>query len=108
MEHLIGEIFDHLQQNRIQPVIKTRSNANTKARVSPARANEMREMKNWVNQLWKLKYDCGRRWAAEPVFSTVKRMSGEHVAATKTEDRMQETILKFVFYNMSIHLMGKK
>jgi hypothetical protein len=31
------EIFDHLQQKEIQPVIKTQSNANTKARGSPAR-----------------------------------------------------------------------
>jgi len=29
------EIFDHLQQKQIQPVIKTRSNANTKSRGSP-------------------------------------------------------------------------
>jgi len=49
------------------------------------------------------KYDYGRRWAAETVFSAVKRISGEHVAATKTENMMQEDILKFNFYNMIIH-----
>jgi hypothetical protein len=54
-------------------------------------------------QGWKQKYDYGKRWAAESVFSAVKRISGEHVAATKTENMMQEVILKFSFYNMMIH-----
>ena len=97
------EIFDHLPQKEIQPVIKTRSNANTKARGSPARAKAVREMKELGYQSWKQKYDYGRRWAAESVFSAVKRISGEHVTATKTENMMQEVILKFTFYNMLIH-----
>jgi hypothetical protein len=60
-------------------------------------------MKELGYQRWKQKYDYGRRWAAESVFSAVKRISGEHVAATKTENMMQEVILKFSFYNMMIH-----
>jgi hypothetical protein len=97
------EIFDHLQQKKIQPVIKTRSNANTKARGSPARAKAVREMKELGYQRWKQKYGYGSRWAAESVFSAVKRISGEHVTATKTENMMQEVILKFSFYNMLMH-----
>lgn len=96
------EIFDHLQQKGIQPVIKTRSNASTRARGSPARAKAVREMKDLGYKEWKQKYSYGRRWAAETVFSAVKRISGEHVAATKTENMMQEVILKFSFYNMLI------
>ena len=97
------EIFDHLRQKGIQPVIKTRSNANTKARGSPARARAVREMKNLGYENWKEKYNYGRRWAAESVFSAVKRISGEHVAAIKAENMMQEVVLKFAFYNMMIH-----
>jgi hypothetical protein len=97
------EIFDHLQQKQIQPVIKTRSNANTKARGSPARAKAVREVKEWGYQAWKQKYDYEKRWAAESIFSAVKRISGEHVTATKMENMMQEVILKFSFYNMMIH-----
>jgi hypothetical protein len=97
------EIFDHLQEKLIQPVIKTRSNANTKARGSPARAKAVMERKELGYQRWKEKYNYGRRWATETVFSAVKRISGEHVAATKTENMMQEVILKFSFYNMMIH-----
>lgn len=96
------EIFDYLQQKGIQPVIKTRSNASTRARGSPARAKAVREMKDLGYKEWKQKYSYGRRWAAETVFSAVKRISGEHVAATRTENMMQEVILKFSFYNMLI------
>jgi hypothetical protein len=97
------EIFNHLQQKGIQPVIKTRSNASTRARGSPARAKAVREVKDLGYKGWKQKYSYGRRWAAETVFSAVKRISGEHVAATKKENMMQEVILKFSFYNMMIH-----
>ena len=97
------EIFDHLQQKGIQPVIKIRSNAITKARGSPARARAVRELKDLGYQSWKEKYHYGRRWAAESVFSAVKRISGEHVMATKTENMMQEVVLKFAFYNLIIH-----
>ena len=97
------EIFDHLQQKGIQPVIKIRSNAITKARGSPARARAVRELKDLGYQNWKEKYNYGRRWAAESVFSAVKRISGEHVMATKTENMMQEMVLKFAFYYLIIH-----
>ncbi len=96
------EIFNHLREKGIQPVIKTRSNASTKARGSPARAKAVREAKDLGYLDWKQKYSYGRRWAAETAFSAVKRISGEHVAATKTENMMQEVILKFSFYNMLI------
>jgi hypothetical protein len=97
------EIFDHLQEKGIQPVIKIRSNAITKARGSPARARAVRELKDLGYQSWKEKYNYGRRWAAEAVFSAVKRISGEYVMATKTENMMQEVVLKFAFYNLIIH-----
>jgi len=97
------EIFDYLQQKGIQPVIKIRSNAITKARGSPARARAVRELKDLGYQNWKEKYNYGRRWAAESIFSAVKRISGEHVMATKTENMMQEVVLKFAFYNLIIH-----
>jgi hypothetical protein len=96
------EIFDHLQEKGIQPIIKTRSNANTKARGSPARAKAVREMRDLGYQCWKQKYNYGRRWAAESVFSAVKRIAGEYVTATKTENMIQEVMLKFTFYNMLI------
>ena len=91
------EIFDHLQQKGIQPVIKIRSNAITKARGSPARARAVRELKDLGYQSWKEKYNYGRRRAVESVFSAVKRISGENVMATKTENMMQEEVLKFAF-----------
>jgi hypothetical protein len=96
------EIFDHLQEKGIQPIIKTRSNANTKARGSPARAKAVREMRDLGYQSWRQKYSYGRRWTSESTFSAVKRISGEYVTATKAENMIQEVILKFTFYNMFI------
>jgi hypothetical protein len=71
MEHLIGGrysiIFKKKESNRLYDSIR----ANTKSRGSPARADAVREMKSLGYQNWKQKYSCGRRWAAETVFSAV-------------------------------------
>lgn len=55
------EIFDYLQHKHIQPVIKIRSNASTKARRSPSRAKAVRELKDIGYQSWKQKYGYGSR-----------------------------------------------
>ncbi len=57
------EIFDHLQQKGIQPVIKIRSNANTKARGSSARARAVRELRIEVFGLSKLEGEIQLRTA---------------------------------------------
>jgi hypothetical protein len=97
------EIFYHLQEKGIQPIIKTRSNANTRARGSPARAKAVREMRDLGYQSWRQKYNYGRHWASESAFSAVKGISGEYATATKTENMIQEVMLKFTFYNMLIN-----
>jgi hypothetical protein len=97
------EIFDYLQHKHIQPVIKIRSNASIKARGSPSRAKAVRELKDFGYLAWRQKYDYGKRWAAETVFSSVKRISGEHVSATKTENMLHEAELKFAFYNILLN-----
>jgi len=97
------EIFDYLQQKHIQPIIKIRSNASTKARESPSRAKAVRELQEMGYQYWKQKYGYGRRWAVESVFSSVKRISGEYVSATKIENMFHEVELKFTFYNILLN-----
>jgi hypothetical protein len=97
------EIFDYLQHKHIQPVIKIRSNASNKARGSPSRAKAVKELQDIGYQLWKQKYGYGRRWAVETVFSSVKRISGEHVSATKIENMLHEAELKFAFYNILLN-----
>jgi hypothetical protein len=97
------EIFDYLQHKHIQPVIKIRSNASTKTRGSPSRAKAVQEWKDIGYQSWKQKYGYGKRWAAETVFSSVKRISGEYVSATKIENMFHEAELKFAFYNILLN-----
>jgi hypothetical protein len=52
---------------------------------------------------WKKKYDYGKRWAVEGAFSLVKRITGESVSATKTENMFHEVGLKFKFANILIN-----
>jgi hypothetical protein len=59
-------------------------------------------LKDLGYQSSKEKCNYGRRLAAESVFSAVKRISLEHVMATKTENLMQEVVLKFAFYNLIV------
>ena len=68
------DIFSHLQQKGIQPVIKIRSNAITKAKGSPARTKAVRELKDLGYQSWKEKYNYGRRWAPNLSFQQKKNI----------------------------------
>jgi hypothetical protein len=98
------EIFNYLNEKGIQPIIKIRSNACTKSRGSPARADAVREIKEIGYQAWREKYRYGRRWATETTFSAVKRIAGERVSASKPENMLQEAKLKFAFYNILLNL----
>jgi hypothetical protein len=75
MEHLIGKRYsNHLKEKGIQPIIKTLSNANTKAKGSPARAKAVREMRDLGYQSsWRQKYSYGRHWISESTFSAAKK-----------------------------------
>jgi len=98
------ENFNYLDSEGIEPIIKIRSNASTKARGSPARAKRVREVKEIGYERWKDKYKYGKRWIAEKFFSGVKRIFGESVRATSIEGMFQEVRMKFLFYNMLINL----
>ncbi|MGC2599659.1 MAG: transposase [Nitrososphaeraceae archaeon] len=49
---------------------------------------------------WKRSVSYGHRWMAETVFSSIKRMFGEHVTARKFSDMVKEILLKATLYNM--------
>ncbi|MEM2715229.1 MAG: transposase, partial [Candidatus Thermoplasmatota archaeon] len=73
------ENFNYLNSEEIEPVIKIRKNASTKARGSPARAKCLEKVKRLD------KYKYGQRWAAEIFLSGVKRIFGE-TTKTKTKE----------------------
>jgi len=42
----------------------------------------------------------GQRWIVETVFSSIKRMFGEHIMATRFHNMVKEMILKVSLYNL--------
>jgi hypothetical protein len=94
--------FNYLSMRHIQPGIKTRRNASTQARGSPARAAVVRERHQFGYDGWRGKYRYGQRWMAESYFSGVKRMFGETVRAHTQRALFQEVMMKFIFYDALI------
>jgi hypothetical protein len=54
--------------------------------------------------LWKKKAGYGKRWSAEIVFSSFKRMFGEWVRARKFENMVKEIEVKAMVYNLFVSL----
>ena len=70
--------FRYLSKNHIKPGIKTRSNSKVKS--TNCHARNMSVVKQQANlKRWKRSVSYGHRWMAETVFSSIKRMFGEHV-----------------------------
>ena len=91
--------FRYLSKNHIKPGIKTRSNSKVKS--TNCHARNMSVVKQQANfKRWKRSVSYGHRWMAETVFSSIKRMFGEHVTARKFSNMVKEVFLKATLYNM--------
>jgi hypothetical protein len=42
----------------------------------------------------------GQRWMVETVFSSIKRMFGEYVSATRFQNMVKEVMMKVSLYNL--------
>src|SRR3954469_10348181 len=97
-----NEIFRYLGDNGILPGIKVRKNA----RVRWKKGNILRNLSVISQkkdlQRWKDSVSYGQRWIAETVFSSIKRMFGEHVYSIKIKNMIQEMMLKASLYNKMI------
>jgi hypothetical protein len=91
--------FKYLQTKRIMPCIKVRKNS-----IISLKNNRLRnrEAKFQTRDLlkWKKKKKYGQRWIAETVFSSIKRMFGEHTSATRFQNMVKDMILKVSLYNL--------
>ena len=96
--------FNFLDKEEIEPVIKTRKDASTRARGSPSRAKMVRERKEIGYEGWRDKYKYGQRWLTETFFSGAKRIFGETSKARNIEGIFREVKLKFLLYNMLLSL----
>lgn len=92
------KLFNTLEKQKIEPAIKPRSNASTKAKGSISRAREVRRFKKQGYENWAKEKEYGKRWATEGEFSCVKRKFGEYVRSTKKNNMIGEARRKFVLY----------
>ena len=98
------ECFNTLDKKKIESGIKTQINASTKSRGSPYRAKCVRERQKLGGYKgWRDKYEYGKRWLSESVFSAVKRIFGETVRAASIIGMFREAKMKFMCYNMLLN-----
>ena len=97
--HDTNKNFQYLEDKRITPRIKVRKNSIVSSRNNKLRNKEVRlQTKDLLK--WKKKRKYGHRWMAETVFSSIKRIYGEYVSATKLQNMIKEMTLKVSLYNL--------
>ena len=97
-------IFNLLDNLNIEPAIQIRKNASTKAKGCPLRRDEVLLIRELGYERWKELKDTGRRWIAEIVFSSLKRVLGEDLLSRKFKAQKVEAGLKVMLYNKFISL----
>jgi IS5 family transposase len=94
------DCFSYLYHDNITPGIKTRKNSSVNTNCYPRRKSVLAQLCNL--DLWKNSVRYGDRWIIEGVFSTFKRMFGEHVTSHKRENMIHELKMKVCLYNKMI------
>lgn len=91
--------FRYLQEKGITPGIKIRQNSVISPHNNRTRNKEVRQQtKDFL--LWKKKRKYGHRWMVETVFSSIKRMFGEHTSSIKFQNMVKEMTMKVSLYNL--------
>jgi hypothetical protein len=97
------KIFQYLHDNGIEAAIKVRKNSIGRSMgCYPRKMVVLRQLKDFDD--WKDSVSYGYRWMVENVFSTMKRMFGEHVTAKKYPNMVKEMLLKASLYNMLVDM----
>lgn len=97
--HDTNKNFQYLEDKRITPGIKVRKNAIVLSRNNKLRNKEVRlQIKDLLK--WKKKRKYGHRWMTETTFSSLKRMFGEYVSATRFQNMVKEMMIKVSLYNL--------
>ena len=97
--------FNILDDINIEPTIIIRKNASTtKSNGCPLRRDEVFLIKRLGFERWKQLKDIGRRWIAEIVFSSIKRVFGEDLLSKKFNAQKIEAGLKVMLYNQFMNL----
>ena len=94
-----NENFKYLKEKRIRPIIKVKRNSIISSKNSNVRNREVGfQIKDYYK--WKKKRNYGSRWMAETAFSSIKRMFGEYISATKFQNMVKEMTMKVSLYNL--------
>jgi hypothetical protein len=96
--------FNMLNYINAEPAISIRKNASTRSKGCPLRRDEVLLIKKLGYNGWKQLKDTGRRWIAEIVFSSLKRVLGEDLLSKEFKTQKIETGLKVMLYNKFISL----
>jgi len=89
--------------NGIEPVIKVRRNASSRAGgCMPRKLVAQEYLRN--PEAWKRSHGYGYRWMAETALSSYKRTFGEYVTAKNMENMVGELMTKANLYNTFIGL----
>ena len=94
-----NENFKYLKEKRIQPIIKVKRNSIISSKNNKIR-NEEVQLQTKDYHKWKKKRKYGQRWMAETVFSSIKRMFGEYISATRFQNMVKEMTMKVSLYNL--------
>jgi hypothetical protein len=93
--------FRYLDDKSIEPVIKVRRNASSRAGGCMPRKLVAQEYLH-DPEAWKRNHGYGQRWMVETVFSSFKRTFGEYVSAKNMRNMANELIIKASLYNLFI------
>jgi hypothetical protein len=96
--------FNLLDELDVEPAIEIRNNASTRSGGCQLRREEVLLIKKLGYEGWKRIKDAGRRWIAEIVFSSIKRVLGEDLLSRKFSTQKVEAGLKVMLYNRFISL----
>jgi hypothetical protein len=96
--------FNLLDNLNIESAIQIRKNASIKTKGCPLRRDEVLLIRKLGYERWKQLKDTGRRWIAEIVFSSLKRVLGEDLLSKKFKAQKVEAGLKVMLYNKFIGL----
>jgi hypothetical protein len=96
--------FNLLDELDVEPAIEIRNNASTRSGGCQLRREEVLLIKKLGYEGWKQLKDTGRRWIAEIIFSSIKRVLGEDLLSRKFSTQKVEAGLKVMLYNKFISL----
>ena len=91
--------FRYLDAKKIEPIIRVRKNASSRAGGCMPRKLLAQEYLQ-DPEAWKRKHGYGYRWIAESAFSSLKRTFGEYVSAKTMRNMVNEIMIKASLYNL--------